>query len=197
MSGLKATAGSPPAGLSLEAAGARGAAMKVFPVEPQSIAGFSGCATSNRGLFRLGHNQPRVLPVVPQTTAGAPVSISRSPGNGVVRGVCQQWHTRVPAWAFGSAGVRPVPREGCVVAGSSGALPRRCINPRPNCSALVWARVSSSRNQQAERGKLSRFFPRRVLSTIEGGSYRVFFPRLLLWTIEGGSYRHSVPKRVH
>ena len=179
--------------------------MQVFPVEPQSTAGFSGCAISNRGLFRLGHNQPRVFPVVPQTTAGAPVSISRSPGNGVVRGVCQQWHTRVPAWAFGSAGVRPVPREGCVVAGSSRALPRRCINPRPNCSALVCARMSGSRNQQNERGKLSRFcgdrpwymgdrrgklsrfFPRLVPWTIGGGDHREIFRRVVLSTREGGN----------
>ena len=139
--------------------------MQVFPVEPQSTAGFSGCAISNRGLFRLGHNQPRVFPVVPQTTAGAPVSISRSPGNGVVRGVCQQWHTRVPAWASGPAGVRPVPREGCVVVGSSGALPRRCKHPVQSRPSQCWAR---------RRGKLSRFFSHARPVDHGWGNYRRF-----------------------
>ena len=177
MSGLKATAGSPPAGPLRGAAGARGAAMAVLPVVPKTTKGFTGWATTNQGLYRLRHKQPRALPVEPESTKGAPVSISWSPRNGVVRGVCQQWHTRVPAWAFGSAGVRPVPREGCVVAGSSGALPRRCINPRPNCSALWWAELPALAICRLKGGNYRDF------STIEGGNYRDFS------TIEGRNYR--------
>eukprot|EP00959_Pyramimonas_sp_CCMP1952_P047841 998692-Pyramimonas_sp.AAC.1 len=53
-------------GTSPGGAGGRSTAMK----------GFTGCAISNKGLYRLGHNQPRALPVEPKSTKGAPVSIS-------------------------------------------------------------------------------------------------------------------------
>ena len=127
--------------------------------------GFSGCTQSNLGLFRLSHNQPR----------GDPSSLKLGPREG--RGVAESFGTSLrrckhpqlihdsPRWAG---------RPHRAVPTGDVRRPRAATRNVFQTCRLDETRekrtstVSQERCFDDRRGKLSRFFLRLVLSTIEG-----------------------------
>ena len=165
--------------------------MTVLPVVPKTTKGFTGCTISNQGLYRLRHKQPRVLPVVPETTKGVPVSKSRSPGNGVVRGGCQQWCPCDPAWAFGPAGDRPVPREGCNATGPFRAQSCYCINPQLSCNASARSKLAICQSSRIEKRKRSRSFFRGLDGSVGFAVVRWRACRRKVWAWRKRSRQYS------